>query len=54
VSFFLDFGVLLSQKVIVSILASWSSLISFALDYCYRSAYNGATMLILIFGAQAF
>jgi hypothetical protein len=54
VSFFFDFGVLLSQKVIFSILDSWSSFISFELDYCYRCGYNGATMMMLIFGAQAF
>jgi hypothetical protein len=54
VSSFFDFGVLVSQKVIVSILDSWSSFISFELDYCYRCGYNAATMMILIFGAQAF
>jgi hypothetical protein len=54
VSFFFDFGVLVSQKVIVSILDSWSSFTPFELDYCYRCGYNGATMMILTFGAQAF
>jgi hypothetical protein len=54
VSSFFDFGVLVSQKVIVSILDSWSSVISFELHYWYRCGYNGATMMILIFGAQAF
>jgi hypothetical protein len=54
VSSFFDFRALVSKKVIVSILDSWSSFISFELDYCYRCGYNGATMMILIFGAQAF